>query len=84
MSIILLTFLFEFSSSFIFYLWHSHLGHVLVSILKYLDSTKALKKVINQRYFRLLCCKLAKLLALPINRSDSISYGPFDLIHSYL
>ena len=65
-----------------FYLWHSRLGHVSASRLKYLASTGALGKL-QTCYISDCCgCKLAKLPALPFSKSVSVSYAPFDLVHS--
>ena len=69
-------------SSFSFYLWHSCLGHVLSSRLRFLTSTRALKNLQPCDISDCSGCKLAKFSALPFNRSIYISSSPFDLIHS--
>ncbi|CAL8092397.1 unnamed protein product [Prunus armeniaca] len=65
-----------------FYLWHSRLGHVSGSRLKYLVSTGALGNFNCHDISDCSGCKLAKFSALPSTRSSSISLAPFDLIHS--
>ena len=69
------------SPSFSFYLWHSRLGYVSSSHLKFLVSTGDLGKL--QTHDTSYCseCKLTKFSALPFNRSVSVSSSPFDLIH---
>jgi len=65
-----------------FYLWHSCVGHVSSSRLRFLVSTGALG---NLKTCDISVCsgyKLAKFSALPFNRSISVSSSPFDLIHS--
>jgi hypothetical protein len=57
------------SSSSSFYLWHFHLGHVLPSRLRFLASIRALKNLQTCDIFYYSGCKLAKLFALPFNRS---------------
>ena len=52
-------------SSSTFYLWHSRLGHVSFSRLKFLASTRALGKLQTHNVSNCCRCKLAKLLALP-------------------
>ena len=71
----------SFSSSS-FYLWHSHLGHVLFSRLRFLASTWALGNLKTYDISDCSGCKLAKFSALPFNRSISVSSSPFDLIRS--
>ena len=65
-----------------FYLWHSRLGHVSESRLKYLVSNGALGNLHTHDISDCSGCKLAKFTALPFNKSSSISVAPFDLIHS--
>lgn len=67
------------SSSSSFYLWHSRLGHVSASRLKYLASTGVLGKLKISDISDCCGCKLAKFSALP---SLYVSNAPFDLIHS--
>ncbi|CAJ2636330.1 unnamed protein product [Trifolium pratense] len=69
-------------SSSKFYLWHSRLGHVSASRLKYLASTGALGKLQVNDISDCCGCKLAKFSALPFNKSVSVSKAPFDLVHS--
>jgi len=69
-------------SSSSFYLWHSHLGHVSSSHLRFLASTRTLENLKTCDISDCSGCKLAKFSALPFNRSISVSSSPFDLIHS--
>ena len=69
-------------SSSSFYLWHSRLGHVLSSRLRFLASTGALENLKTYDISYCSGCKLAKFSALPFNRSIYVSSSPFDLIHS--
>jgi hypothetical protein len=69
-------------SSSSFYLWHSRLGHVSSSRLRFLASTGALGNLKTCDIFYCSGCKLTKFSALPFNRSISVSSSPFDLIHS--
>ena len=69
-------------SSSNFYLWHSRLGHVSASRLKFLASTGSLGKLQVHDISDCSGCKLAKFSALPFNKSTSSSIAPFDLIHS--
>jgi hypothetical protein len=69
-------------SSSSFYLWHSRLGHVLSSRLRFLASTGALGNLKTYDIFYCSGCKLTKFFILPFNRSISVSSSPFDLIHS--
>jgi hypothetical protein len=69
-------------SSSSFYLWHSRLGHVSSSCLRFLASTGALENLKTYDISDCSGCKLAKFSALPFNRSISVSSSPFDLIHS--
>jgi len=65
-----------------FYLWHSRLGHVLSSSLRFLASIGALGNLKTYDISDCSGCKLAKFFILPFNRSISVSSSPFDLIHS--
>ena len=65
-----------------FYLWHSRLGHVSVSRLRFLVSSGALGHVNTSDISDCSGCKLAKFSALPFNKSVSYSVAPFDIIHS--
>ena len=69
-------------SSSSFYLWHSRLGHVSSSRLRFLASTGALGNLKTCDISDCSGCKLAKFSALPFNRSIYVSSSPFDLIHS--
>jgi len=69
-------------SSSSFYLWHSRLGHVSSSHLRFLTSTGALRNLKTCDISDCSGYKLAKFSALPFNRSISVSSLPFDLIHS--
>jgi hypothetical protein len=68
-------------SSSNFYLWHSRLGHVLSSRLRFLASTRTLKNLQTCDISDCSGCKLTKFFALPFNQSTSVSSSPFDLIH---
>ena len=68
-------------SSFSFYLWHSRLGHVSSSRLRFLASIGALGKLNTCDISDCSRCKLAKFSTLPFNRSIFVSSSPFDLIH---
>ena len=70
------------SSSSSFYLWHSRLGHVSSSRLRFLASTRALGNLKTCDISYCSGCKLAKFSALPFNQSIYVSFSPFDLIHS--
>jgi hypothetical protein len=69
-------------SSSSFYLWHSRLGHVSSSHLRFLASIGALENLKTCDISDFSGCKLAKFSVLPFNRSISVSSSPFDLIHS--
>lgn len=69
-------------SSSSFYLWHSRLGHVSASRLRFLSSTGILGNLQTHDISDCSGCKLAKFSALPFNRSTSCSIAPFDLVHS--
>jgi len=69
-------------SSSSFYLWHSRLGHVSSSRLRFLASTGALGNLKTYDISDCSRCKLAKFSTLPFNRSISVSSSSFDLIHS--
>jgi Pol polyprotein/gag-pre-integrase-like protein len=70
------------SSSSPFYLWHSRLGHVSASRLRFLTSTGALGPLNSHDISDCSGCKLAKFSALPFQNSVSSSFAPFDLVHS--
>jgi hypothetical protein len=63
------------SSSSSFYLWHSHLGHVSFSRLRFLASTRALGNLQTCDIFYCIGCKLEKVFALPFIRSIFISFS---------
>ena len=69
-------------SSSSFYLWHSCLGHVLSSRLRFLASTRALENLKTCDISNCSGCKLAKFSTLPVNQSIYVSSSPFDLIYS--
>jgi len=69
-------------SSSSFYLWHSCLGHVLSSRLRFLASTGALGNLKTYDIYDCSGCKLTKFSALPFNRSISVFSSPFNLVHS--
>lgn len=56
--------------------------HVSASRLKYLASLGALGKLQTNDILDCCGCKLAKFSTLPFSKSVSISYAPFDLVHS--
>jgi hypothetical protein len=60
-------------SSSSFYLWHSRLGHVSSSRLRFLASTGALENLKTYDISDCSGCKLAKFSTLPFNRSISVS-----------
>ena len=68
-------------SSSSFYLWHSRLGHVSFSRLKFLASMGALGKLQTHDVSDCSGYKLAKFSVLPFNRSVFVSSSPFNLIH---
>ena len=70
------------SLSFSFYLWHSRIGHVSASHLKYLVFTRKLGDLQTYDISDCSGCKLEKFSALPFNKSISSSLAPFDLVHS--
>ena len=65
-----------------FYLWHSRVGHVFVSCLNFLVSNGVLGHLNTCDISDCSGCKLAKLFALPFNKTMSCSIAPFDIIHS--
>jgi len=71
-------------SSSSFYLWHSHLGHVSSSCLRFLTSTRTLENLKTCDIFYCSGCKLAKFSVLPFNWRISISSSSSDLIYSYV
>nr|GEW51511.1 Gag-Pol polyprotein [Tanacetum cinerariifolium] len=68
-------------SSSAFYLWHSWLGHVSGSRLRFLASIGALGKLDTHDISYCSGCKLAKYSAQPFSNSISSSTAPFDLVH---
>ena len=69
-------------SSSSFYLWHSRLGYVSSSRLRFLASTGALEDLNTCDISDCSECKLIKFSVLPFNQSIFVSSSPFDLIHS--
>lgn len=61
-------------------LWHSRLGHVLVDRLRSLVSTIRLEYV-KSEHISCLSCQQGRQPTLLFNKSVSISYVPFYLIH---
>ncbi|CAL5443960.1 unnamed protein product [Camellia sinensis] len=70
------------SQSSQFYLWHSRLGHLSVDRLRSLAQSGLLGKVSPSQIDECRGCKLAKMSALPFNKSTSISVSPFSLVHT--
>jgi len=68
-------------SSLSFYLWHSRLGYVSSSHLRFLAFIGALENLQTCDISNCSECKLAKFSSLPFNRSIYISSSPFDLIY---
>ncbi|XP_039688543.1 uncharacterized protein [Medicago truncatula] len=66
-----------------FYLWHSRLGHVSASRLKYLSSTGALGKLQTSDISDSCGCKLAKFSALPFNKSGEYTSNKFSELLAY-
>ena len=62
-------------------LWHSRLGHASVSCIRSLATSGQLGSV-EFESFDCVACQLGKQSALPFNNSDTISFAPFDLVHS--
>ena len=63
-----------------FSIWHAHLGHVSFSCLHPLISRGLLSTIKDDKIDRILF-HLARHHALPFNKSISISFASFDLIH---
>lgn len=72
----------SFRLSLSFHLWHSCLGHVSPSHLRFLTSTEALEKLQSCDISNCNGCKLTKIFALPFNLRVYVYASPFDLIHS--
>ena len=70
------------STSSKYYLWHSRLGHISGSRLKFLNSSGILGDLNPHDISDCSGCKLGKFTALPFSPSTSTSYAPFDLVHS--
>jgi hypothetical protein len=69
-------------SSSSFYLWHSRLGHVSSSRLRFLAPIGALGNLQPCDISNCSGCKLVKFFPFPFDRSIYVSSFPFDLIHS--
>ena len=67
-----------------FYLWHSRLGHLSSERLKVLVNSGHLGNISVSNLSECSGCKLAKMSALPFNKSTSISTSPFQLVHTDL
>jgi len=73
---------FHLSPSYsIFYLWHSCLGHVSSSRLRFLAFTRVLENLQTCDISDCSGCKLTKFSALSFNRSIYVSFSLFNLIH---
>ncbi|KAL6527326.1 hypothetical protein OROGR_016416 [Orobanche gracilis] len=70
------------SSSSKFVLWHSRLGHISGSRLKFMVSNGVLGNLKTRDSSDCSGCKLGKFSALPFSLSNSKSKAPFDLMHS--
>ncbi|GJZ95556.1 gag-pol polyprotein [Tanacetum coccineum] len=70
----------RFSSTF--YLWHSRLGYVSGSRLRFLASTGVLGDLETHDISDYSGCKLTKFLALPFTNNISSSTALFDIVHS--
>ena len=68
--------------SFAFHLWHSRLGHVSSSRLRYMLSTGSLGHVPYYSISDCVGCKLGKFSAIPFNKSNYVTSAPFELVHS--
>lgn len=68
-------------SSVPFGIWHSRLGHVSLSRLRFLISKGVLGSTINE-HLDCQSCQLAKQHALSFHKSTSVTSAPFDLVHS--
>ena len=64
-------------------LWHARLGHLSLSHLQLLATQGHLGSVQFQN-FDCTSFHFGKQTKLPFNNSDSFSFAPFDLIHSYI
>jgi transposase InsO family protein len=67
-----------------FYLWHSRLGHISSERLHLLLKSGLLGNISASDISECSGCKLAKMSALPFNRSSSVSTSPFQLVHTDL
>ena len=65
-----------------FYLWHSRLGHVSSSRLRFLTPIGALGNLQPCDISDCSGYKLVKFFSFPFDRSIYVSSFPFDLIHS--
>ncbi|KAG5528833.1 hypothetical protein RHGRI_029481 [Rhododendron griersonianum] len=72
----------EKSSSF--YLSHSRLGHLSSERLKLLVQSGFLGNISISDIFECSGCKLAKMSALPFNKSTLFSTSPFQVVHTDL
>ena len=62
-------------------LWYVCLGHTSLSFLQLLASQGHLSSIQFPK-FDCTSCHFDKQTKLPLNKSDSFSFAPFDLIHS--
>lgn len=82
MFLVLQPYLSEMPASSVFSLWHSRLGHVYESRLKYGVSFGQLGHLPPTDISSCLGCQLGKHTALPLTSSTTQTYAPFKLIHS--
>ncbi|CAB4299476.1 unnamed protein product [Prunus armeniaca] len=62
--------------------WHSRLGHISFSRLRYMFNKRLLDQSTIDKEPCCVTCRLAKQPALPFNNSATSSSAPFDLVHS--
>ncbi|CAB4272913.1 unnamed protein product [Prunus armeniaca] len=62
--------------------WHSRLGHISFSCLRYMFNKRLLDQSKIDKEPCCVTCRLAKQPALPFNNSTTSSSAPFDLMHS--
>ncbi|CAL5429371.1 unnamed protein product [Camellia sinensis] len=70
------------NKSSLFYIWHSRLGHLSSDRLRMLVRSGHLGNFPISDISECRGCKLAKMSALPFNKSSSISSSPFQLVHT--
>ena len=67
-----------------FFLWHSRLGHLSSERLKLLVKLGLFGNISVSDISECNGCKLAKMSALPFNKSLSVSTSPFQIVHTDL